>query len=103
LGDVAWYDDNSGDKTHPVGSKLPNELGLYDMTGNVYEWSSDWYGDYGSDSQTNPRYPSMSSYRVSRGGCWSYSAWGCRISVRILNSPGNKGINLGFRLACSSN
>lgn len=68
IDNVAWYDGNSGDKTHPVATKSPNELGIYDMSGNVWEWCADWYGDYSSGRQTNPKGPYGGSYRVSRGG-----------------------------------
>ena len=99
LGSVAWYIGNSGGKTHPVGTKAPNELGIYDMSGNVWEWCSDWYADYTSYSQTNPTGPQSGSYRVIRGGCWSNGARGCRSSIRTDNYPTIRYFGLGLRLA----
>ena len=99
--DVAWYDDNSRRKTHNVGTKAPNELGIYDMSGNVWEWCQDWYGDYHSYSQTNPTGPSSGSRRVHRGGSWFNSGWCCRVACRNNYSPDYRGGDLGFRLALS--
>lgn len=99
LGDVAWYDTNSGSKTHEVKTKLANELGLYDMSGNVWEWVQDWKGDYSSSAQTNPKGPSSGSNRVSRGGSWGNIAGYCRVSIRDYDSPGNRHSFLGLRLA----
>ena len=100
LSNVAWYDDNSSNKTHPVATKASNELGIYDMTGNVDEWCSDWYGDYTSASQTNPTGPNSGSYRVSRGGSWLNSAASCcRVSVRFISPPTIRDSFLGLRLA----
>jgi len=102
LNEVGWYTSNSGNKTHPVGQKEPNELGLYDMSGNVYEWCHDWYGGYASTTQTNPTGPSSGSLRVGRGGCWYGSALGCRVADRGSLTPASSGGILGFRLSRTS-
>ena len=101
LSDVAWYEDNSCSRTHPVGSKSPNELGLYDMSGNVWEWCSDWFGTYSSSSQTNPAGPSSGSSRVRRGGGWRQKASDIPVYRRFGNLLNFSCDNLGFRLALS--
>lgn len=101
LDDVAWCEDNSGETTHEVGTKSPNELGLYDMSGNVWEWCNDWYGNYISSPSNNPTGPGSGTYRVNRGGSWYLIAGCCRSSNRNLNTPDFRYIHLGLRLCLS--
>ena len=101
ISDVAWYGDNSGSKTHAVGSKQANELGIYDMTGNVWEWCQDWCGKYSSSSQVNPTGATSGSIRVFRGGSVSNAARGCCLSCRGGDTPGNRYRDLGLRLVLS--
>jgi formylglycine-generating enzyme required for sulfatase activity len=97
LTNYAWYGDNSGGTTHPVGQKLPNPLGLYDMHGNVWEWCQDWFGGYAGGIALDPQGPGTGSARVIRGGCWGYIARGCRSAYRFYIPPEDRGHSLGFR------
>lgn len=98
IDEIAWYSNNSGSKTHDVAAKKPNELGIYDMSGNVWEWCWDWKGDYGSGNQTNPSGPLKGVYRVSRGGSWYYYVGGCLVTGRGHSHPNEHSSNIGFRL-----
>ena len=100
IGDVAWYEGNSDYTTHAVATKAPNELGIYDMSGNVFEWCQDRYGGYAGTAQTDPQGPDTGSDRVIRGGCWRYSAGFCRVAYRFGDFPDDGYNYLGLRLAC---
>lgn len=101
IGDVAWYDGNSGSKTHAVKTKKANELGLYDMSGNVLELCSDWKGDYTSSSAVDPTGADSGGWRVYRGGSWDYYARFCRVAIRFGYGPSDRRYDFGFRLALS--
>ena len=102
LGEYAWYYDNTWnvglEYAQPVGTKLPNPWGLYDMHGNVWEWCRDWYGKYTSDSQVDPTGPASGSARVVRGGSFGDDAQNARSAIRNYYSPGDRGGDLGARL-----
>lgn len=100
---IGWYCYNSDNQTHPVAGKAPNAWGLYDMSGNVWEWCSDWYsnGYYSISPAVNPQGPSSGDYRVIRGGSWYYKAQSCRSASRLYHPPSGWRAELGFRLVLS--
>jgi formylglycine-generating enzyme required for sulfatase activity len=96
--DVGWHNGNSDSETHPVGEKDKNELGIHDMSGNVWEWCADWYGSYDSATVTNPIGVVEGSCRVLRGGSWNYRSMYCRVADRLCNSPSYRNTYYGFRV-----
>ena len=106
LDDICWNSHNTASDNytwgaHPVAMKRPNEIGLYDMSGNVEEWLNDFYGAYTADAQVNPQGPSTGTNRCSRGGCYSHNWWDLRVFQRHSYSPSDKLTFYGMRLAMS--
>jgi formylglycine-generating enzyme required for sulfatase activity len=103
LGEYAWYSENSGSKTHPVGQLKSNAWGLYDIHGNVWEWVQDWFAEdfyrQRSNPDRDPQGPDNGQYRVLRGGSWNLVAWGVRVADRYWYEPGSRHANVGFRCA----
>jgi formylglycine-generating enzyme required for sulfatase activity len=99
LDEVGWYDENSGSTTKPVGLKNPNQLGLYDMSGNVWEWCADWFGNYSRKALMNPTGSRDGGVRVLRGGSWFYVNFFCRSAIRFRYFPVGRVNFLGFRVS----
>lgn len=101
---VAWFEANSDQKTSPVGKKQPNGLGIYDMSGNVWEWTADFFAEdfYANSPRQNPTGPAAGKFRVNRGGSWYVESTGVRTTVRGSNEPDKRTSNLGFRLVLPS-
>ncbi len=99
IAEVAWYGGNSGSRTRPVATRKPNTLGVFDMSGNAWEWCWDWRDDYDPSAKINPHGPDTGSLRVLRGGSWNYGAEDCRVANRGSNNPGYARLDYGFRLA----
>lgn len=99
LVNFAWYDKNSGSRTRPVKTRLPNRLGLYDMSGNVWEWCWDWHDNYPTEAPVNPTGPESGYLRVLRGGAWYSNAKDCCVAFRRDSNPGHESVIDGFRLS----
>jgi len=97
LDDIAWHIGNSGSETHDVGQKQPNAYGLYDVLGNVWEWTADWFGDYSSGPVSDPSGPTERRRGTLRGGSWYNSPRDVRVSIRYRGGPGNRSLSIGFR------
>jgi formylglycine-generating enzyme required for sulfatase activity len=99
---AAWFQENSADTTHPVGTKPANEWGLFDMHGNVWEWCADWFKAYPGGAVTDPTGPASGAFRVIRGGSWDYDASCCRYAFRRNSFPDVRDVDIGFRVALSA-